>query len=309
MAPQKIPVPREAAGQRLDKFLSANVPGLSLERARVLIEKGHVLIRGKKCQMSRKLWGGEEVELSSPAPRPPSRAQVQRSVEGPELPVLHDDAAMVIVNKPPGVVVEPNGSVPSVVELLAARLPPFDVEGLSQPGVVQRLDRETSGCLALARTDAAVAALDRAFQEKRVDKRYWALVLGETPESDRLEAPYGRDPKNSRLFTTKVRSARRAALSYEVRERLRGATLVEVKLETGRTHQIRVQMAEAGYPVLGDSMYGPVETRTHPAAKEIGRHALHALRLSLPSPLTGEGVSVEAPLPEDFQRALAMLRG
>jgi 23S rRNA pseudouridine1911/1915/1917 synthase len=309
MSLQKIPVPREAAGERLDKFLSAHVPGLSLERARVLIAKGHVLIRGKKCQMTRKLWGGEEIELNSPAPRPPSRAQVQRSVEGPELPVLHDDAAMVIVNKPPGVVVEPNGSAPSVVELLAARLPPFDVEGLSRPGVVQRLDRETSGCLALARTDAAVAALDRAFQEKRVDKRYWALVLGETPERDRLEAPYGRDPKNPRLFTTKVRSARHAALSYEVRERLRGATLVEVKLETGRTHQIRVQMTEAGYPVLGDSLYGPVETRTHPAAKEIGRHALHALRLSLPSPLTGEVVSVEAPLPEDFQRALAMLRG
>ncbi|HLM44332.1 MAG TPA: RluA family pseudouridine synthase, partial [Myxococcaceae bacterium] len=300
---------REAAGQRLDKFLTAHVPGLSLERARVLIEKGHVLIRGKKCQMSRKLWGGEEIELSSPAPRPPSHAQVRRSVEGPELPVLHDDAAMVIVNKPPGLVVEPNGGVPSVVELLASRMQPFDVEGLSQPGVVQRLDRETSGCLSLARTDAAVAALDRAFQDKRVDKRYWALVLGETPERDRLEAPYGRDPKNPRLFTTKVRSARRAALSYEVRERLKGATLVEVKLETGRTHQIRVQMAEAGYPVLGDSMYGPQETRMHPAAKEIGRHALHAFRLSLPSPLTGEMVSVEAPLPEDFQRALAMLRG
>jgi 23S rRNA pseudouridine1911/1915/1917 synthase len=310
MALQKIPVPREAAGERLDKFLTAHVPGLSLERARVLIEKGHVLIRGKKCQMSRKLWGGEEIELSSPAPRPPSHAQVRRSVEGPELPVLHDDAAMVIVNKPPGLVVEPNGGVPpSVVELLASRMQPFDVEGLSQPGVVQRLDRETSGCLSLARTDAAVAALDRAFQEKRVDKRYWALVLGETPERDRLEAPYGRDPKNPRLFTTKVRSARRAALSYEVRERLKGATLVEVKLETGRTHQIRVQMAEAGYPVLGDSMYGPQETRMHPAAKEIGRHALHAFRLSLPSPLTGELVSVEAPLPEDFQRALTMLRG
>ena len=255
MSLQKIPVPREAAGQRLDKFLTAHVPGLSLERARVLIEKGHVLIRGKKCQMSRKLWGGEEIELSSPAPRPPSHAQVRRSVEGPELPVLHDDAAMVIVNKPPGLVVEPNGGVPpSVVELLASRMQPFDVEGLSQPGVVQRLDRETSGCLSLARTDAAVAALDRAFQEKQVDKRYWALVLGETPERDRLEAPYGRDPKNPRLFTTKVRSARRAALSYEVRERLKGATLVEVKLETGRTHQIRVQMAEAGYPVMGDSM-------------------------------------------------------
>jgi 23S rRNA pseudouridine1911/1915/1917 synthase len=305
MSLQKVSIPREAAGERLDKYLSAHVPGLSLERARVLIEQGHVRIRGKKCQPSRKLWGGEEVELSRPPPRAPPR----RSLEGPGLPVLHEDAALVIVNKPAGLVVEPvGGSVPSVVELLAARLPPFDVEGVAQPGVVHRLDRETSGCLALARTDEAVGALERAFQEKRVDKRYLALVLGETPEWGRLEAPYGRDPRDPRRFTTKVRSARRAALSYEVRERLRGATLVEVKLETGRTHQIRVQMAEAGYPVLGDSLYGPEETRTHPAARAIGRHALHAVRLSLPSPATGEVLSVEAPLPGDFQRALTLLR-
>ncbi|WNG24467.1 RluA family pseudouridine synthase [Cystobacter fuscus] len=300
MSLQKLTVPRDAAGARLDKFLVAHVPGLSLERARGLIEQGHVRIRGKKCQPTRKLWGGEEIELSRPEPRAPAR----RFVEGPELPVLHDDASWVVVNKPAGLSVEPaGGNVPSVVELVAARLPPFDVEGQALPGVVHRLDRDTSGCLALARTDAAAAALERAFQEKQVDKRYWALVLGETPERERLEGPYGRDPRDPRRFTTKVRSARRAALSYEVRERLRGATLVEVRLETGRTHQIRVQLAEAGHPVLADALYGPDETRTHPAAGAVGRHALHALRLSLP------GVSVEAPLPGDFQRALALLRG
>ncbi|WP_224243432.1 RluA family pseudouridine synthase [Hyalangium gracile] len=304
MAPRKITVPREAAGERLDKHLSKQVPGLSLERARDLIAKGQVRIRGKKCQPTRKLWGGEEIELDQPPPRAPPR----RSVEGPDLPVLHDDPTMVIVNKPPGIVVEPGGSEPSVVELLAARLPPFDVEGLAQPGVVHRLDRETSGCLALARTDEAVAALDRAFQEKQVDKRYWTIVLGEAPAQGRLESPYGRDPKDPRKFTTRVHSARRAALSFEVRERLRGATLLEVKLETGRTHQIRVQLSEAGHPVLGDAIYGPAETRAHPAARELGRQALHALRLTLPRPVTGELVRVEAPLPEDFQRALALLR-
>ncbi|MDY7228834.1 RluA family pseudouridine synthase [Hyalangium rubrum] len=304
MAPQTLTVPREAAGERLDKHLSKSVPGLSLERARALIAQGHVRIRGKKCQPTRKLWGGEEIELE----RPPPRAAASPRVEGPALPVLHDDASMLIVNKPAGLVVEPGGAEASVVELLAAQRPPFDVEGVARPGVVHRLDRETSGCLALARTDAAVAALDRAFQEKRVDKRYWTLVLGEAPEQGRLEGPYGRDPKDPRKFTTRVRSARRAALSFEVRERLAGATLLEVKLETGRTHQIRVQLSEAGHPVLGDAIYGPVEARMHPAAQALGRHALHALRLSLPSPLTGEPVRVEAPLPEDFQRALALLR-
>ncbi|HEX8700281.1 MAG TPA: RluA family pseudouridine synthase [Myxococcaceae bacterium] len=304
MAPQKLQVPREAAGERLDKHLSKQVPGLSLERARTLISQGRVRIRGKQCQPTRKLWGGEEIELELPPPR----AAPKRAVEGPELPVLHDDEAMVIVNKPPGLVVEPGGAEASVVELLAARLPPFDVEGVARPGVVHRLDRETSGCLVLARTDAAVAALDRAFQEKRVDKRYWTLVLGEAPEQGRLEGPYGRDPENPRKYTTRVRSARRAALSFEVRERLVGATLLEVKLETGRTHQIRVQLSEAGHPVLGDALYGPREAREHPAALVLGRQALHALRLTLPHPSTGKDLRVEAPLPEDFQRALALLR-
>ncbi len=304
MAPQKLQVPREAAGERLDKHLSKQVPGLSLERARTLISQGRVRIRGKQCQPTRKLWGGEEIELELPPPR----AAPRRTVEGPELPVLHDDEALVIVDKPPGLVVEPGGAEASVVELLAARLPPFDVEGVARPGVVHRLDRETSGCLVLARTDAAVAALDRAFQEKRVDKRYWTLVLGETPEQGRLEGPYGRDPENPRKYTTRVRSARRAALSFEVRERLVGATLLEVRLETGRTHQIRVQLSEAGHPVLGDAIYGPQEARAHPAAQALGRQALHALRLTLPHPFTGKDLRVEAPLPEDFQRALALLR-
>jgi 23S rRNA pseudouridine1911/1915/1917 synthase len=306
MATQKLTVPRGAAGERLDKHLAANIPGLSLERARELIAKGHVRIRGKTCQPTRKLWGGEEVEVERPAPRRAPAAS--RSAEGPALPVLHDDAALVVVDKPPGLVVEPSPSEPSVVGLLAARLPPFDVEGLAQPGVVHRLDRETSGCLALARTDAAVAALNLAFNEKRIDKRYLVLVLGEASESGRLEGPYGRDPENPRKYTTRVRSARRAALSFEVRERLKGATLLEVKLETGRTHQIRVQLSEAGHPVLADGLYGPREAREHPAAQAIGRQALHARSLSLPHPATGEALRVEAPLPEDFQRALALLR-
>jgi 23S rRNA pseudouridine1911/1915/1917 synthase len=304
MAPQRITVPREAAGERLDKHLSKQVPGLSLERARALIDQGHVRIRGKKCQPTRKLWGGEEIELERPPPRAPPR----RSVEGPDVPVLYDDEDLVIVNKPAGLVVEPGGAEASVVELIAARLPPFDVEGLARPGVVHRLDRETSGCLALARRDAAVAALDQAFQEKRVDKRYWTLVLGEPPAQGRLEGPYGRDPRDPRKFTTRVRSARRAALSFEVKERFRGAALLEVRLETGRTHQIRVQLSEEGHAVLGDAIYGPAEARSHPAAQALGRQALHALRLSLPRPSSGELLQAEAPLPEDFQRALALLR-
>jgi 23S rRNA pseudouridine1911/1915/1917 synthase len=305
MAQQKVLVPQEAAGERLDRFLTKHVPGFTPERARAFLDAGRVRIRGKKCQATRKLWGGEEVEIETPAPRPSPHA----SAQGPDLPVLYDDASLVIVAKPPDLVVEPEGRVPSVVGLLAARLQPFDVEGVAEPGVVHRLDRETSGCLAFARTDEAVAALLLAFQQKCVDKRYQTLVLGNPPDSGRLEGPYARDPKDPRRFTTRVPSARRAALSFTVRERLRGAALLEIDLDTGRTHQIRVQLSEAGFPVLGDSVYGTEEARTHPAAKAIGRQALHAWRLEIPSPLTGHLVRVESPLPEDFQRALTLLRG
>ncbi|NRD63876.1 RluA family pseudouridine synthase, partial [Corallococcus exiguus] len=197
----------------------------------------------------------------------------------------------------------------SVVGLLAARCPPFDVEGVVQPGVVHRLDRETSGCLALARTDDAVAALLKAFQEKRVDKRYQTLVLGRPPDTGHLEGPYARDPKDPRRFTTRVPSARRAALTFTVRERFREGALLDIDLDTGRTHQIRVQLSEAGLPVLGDSLYGTEEARKHPAALAVGRQALHAWRLEVPSSATGQLIQVESPLPEDFLRGLTVLRG
>jgi 23S rRNA pseudouridine1911/1915/1917 synthase len=298
-------VPREIAGERLDRFLTKHVPGLTPERARALLDSGRVRIRGKKAQATRKLWGGEELTLETPEPRPSPHA----SMEGPELPVLYDDAALVIVAKPPGLVVEPEGRAASVVGLLAARCPPFDVEGVVQPGVVHRLDRETSGCLALARTDDAVAALLKAFQEKRVDKRYQTLVLGRPPDSGRLEGPYARNPEDPRRFTTRVPSARRAALSFTVRERFRDGALLDVDLDTGRTHQIRVQLSEAGYPVLGDSLYGTEAARKHPAALAVGRQALHAWCLEVPSSATGRLVRVESPPPEDFARGLEVLRG
>ncbi|MBJ6764855.1 RluA family pseudouridine synthase [Myxococcaceae bacterium JPH2] len=305
MALRKVQVPHAVAGERLDRFLTKHVPGLTPERARALLDAGRVRIRGKKAQATRKLWGGEELEVETPEARPSPHA----SSEGPPLPILYDDAALVVVDKPPGLVVEPEGRAASVVGLLAARCPPFDVEGLAQPGVVHRLDRETSGCLALTRTDVATAALLQSFQAKRVDKRYQTLVLGRPPDTGRLEGPYARDPKDPRRFTTRVPSARRAALTFSVRERFADAALLDIDLDTGRTHQIRVQLSEAGFPVLGDSLYGTEAARQHPAALAVGRQALHAWRLEVPSSATGQVVHVESALPEDFLRGLALLRG
>ncbi|MBF5043928.1 RluA family pseudouridine synthase [Aggregicoccus sp. 17bor-14] len=303
MTIRKLTVTAENAGKRLDQFLMVALPGTALARARELITQGRVRIRGKQVKPLRRLWDGEEVEVDLPAPR----ALSQRA-EGPRLPLLYEAPALVIVNKPSGYTVEPEGKAPSVVTLLASQMGGFDVGGQALPGVAHRLDRETTGCLALARTDAGLAQLQAAFQEKRVDKRYLTLVLGAPPDSARLEGPYARSPDNPRLFTTRVESARRAALTYEVRERFAGAALVEVNLETGRTHQIRVQLSEAGFPVLGDPLYGPLEARAHPAAQALGRLALHAARLRIEG-LSAKGhIAVEASLPEDFQRALAVLR-
>jgi 23S rRNA pseudouridine1911/1915/1917 synthase len=289
-----LAVPRERAGDRLDRFLARELPA-SPDRVRSLVAEGRVRIRGKRCSPIRKLFGGEEVEVVLPAPRPfpPAAGDLP-------LPVLAGDPDFLVVDKPAGLPVEPaRPGAPSAVGS-AARLGGFDVAGVAAPGLPHRLDRDTTGCLLLARTDAALAALLRSFQEGRVEKEYLALVAGEPPDEGRIETPYGRDPADPRRFTTRFPSAREARLSFRVERRLRGAALLRVRLETGRTHQIRVQLAEAGWPILGDAVYG----RPWP---EIGRQALHAWRLAFPRPRDGARVEVVAPVPADLAAAVELM--
>jgi 23S rRNA pseudouridine1911/1915/1917 synthase len=286
-----LPVPRDRAGDRLDRFLTRELPA-SADRARALIAEGRVRIRGKTCSPLRKLFGGEEIEVTFPAPRP-----AERSPGEPVLPVLAGDEDFLVVDKPAGLPVEPGGrGAPSVVGA-ASLLGSFDVDGVALPGLPHRIDRDTTGCLLLARTDRALAALLRSFQEGRVEKEYLALVTGVPPDDAGLDTPYARDPDDPRRFTTRVPSPRRARLSFQVERRLAGAALLRVRLDTGRTHQIRVQLAEAGWPVLGDAVYGRPSTA-------IGRQALHAWRLAFPRPSDGARVEAEAPLPDDLAGAL-----
>jgi 23S rRNA pseudouridine1911/1915/1917 synthase len=281
------------AGERLDRWL-ARALAVPLPRARALVEGGKVTIRGRRCSPLRRLFGGEEVLVVRPGPR-------QVAGSGPALAVLHDDGDLLLVDKPAGLPVEPGApGAPSAVGA-ASRLGRFDVDGRASPGLPHRLDRDTSGCLALCRHDRALAAVKRSFEEGLVEKEYLAVVAGAPPERGALDTPYGRDPGNPRRFTTRVTSARRARLSFEVAERLPGAALLRVKLLTGRTHQIRVQLAEAGWPVLGDATYGVVSPL-------VARQALHAWRLALPLP-SGGRIAVEAPLPADLAALLAALRG
>ncbi|HEY3450493.1 MAG TPA: RluA family pseudouridine synthase [Myxococcales bacterium] len=296
MTLRKLQVTPADAGKCLDRFLDKALPGIDLSTI-------HVRIRGKAANAGRKLWGNEEVEVELPEARP-----VVAAPDAPEVPVLYQDTDLVVIDKPPGLVVESEGKGRSIVEIVGARVGGCESCGVAAPGVAHRLDRETTGCLALARSDDALIKLKAAFGAGQVDKRYLAIVLGEPPDTLRLEGPYTRDPNDRRRFTTRTPSARRAALSFTVRERLKGAALLEVVLETGRTHQIRVQAADAGFPVLADSLYGPDAVRQHPAAAAIGRHALHASKLRISGSPTLKGVDVEAPLPADFERALASLR-
>ena len=301
----ELQVPKEAAGERLDRWLAGAVPWLTHAKAKRLLELGRVRIGKKLARGERKLWGGETVVIEPlEAPKAP-----KTPVPEIALPVLFEDDDLVVVDKPAGLVVDWRPSGESVVALLAARLRGFDFENRAQPGVVHRLDKDTTGCLALAKTDESWKGLLTAFQAKEVDKRYLALVLGTPKAHDRIDTPYGKKPGDSRKYTTQLRSARRAVLEYDLREQLGDVALLDVHLDTGRTHQIRVQLAERGLPVIGDPVYGKRECREHPLAKALGRHALHAARLELPHPRTGERLVFESPVPADLAAAIENARG
>ena len=235
-----------------------------------------------------------------PTPKPPPPAG-----PAPQIPVLHQGRAFAVVDKPAGLAVEADGAQ-SLVKLLARQLAPPG--GRAFPRVVHRLDTETSGCMLIALDDVARVKLEAAFEQGAVEKEYLALVLGKPPDNGAFDTAYGPDPRDRRRFTTKIDTPRRARLSYSVEERLGPAALLRVKLDTGRTHQIRVQMSEAGYPVLGDSTYGTTEALALAASHGIARHALHAAFLSLPDLDGGAKVACSAPVPADLATALGALR-
>jgi 23S rRNA pseudouridine1911/1915/1917 synthase len=306
-------VPAEAKGARLDQHLVEAFPELSRSRIQSLIEEGAIAVNGKQVKPSARLRGGESVRLTL-APPKPARAEAQAL----PLSILHEDAELVVVDKAAGMVVHPAAghSGGTLVNALLHR-----VEGLSgiggevRPGIVHRLDKETSGCLVVAKTERALLALQKAFKAREVEKTYLALVHGAPPDEGRIETLYGRHPVHRKRFTSKVREGKPALTEFRVRERFEGAALLEVELHTGRTHQIRVHLSEAGYPLLGDAVYGrsPRSKRTpvgvQDAEKLLGRQGLHAWRLGFAHPKTKRRRSFEAEVPADFARALARLRG
>jgi 23S rRNA pseudouridine1911/1915/1917 synthase len=300
------------AGVRLDVALTRLAPELSRARARRLIDDGRVTVAGRAGRAAARLRGGERLEVAMPEPEP--TGAVAQDIP---LHVLHEDADLLVVDKAPGMVVHPARGAPhsTVVNALLHRL--GGGPGGGRIGLVHRLDRWTSGCLLVAKTEGGLAALQRAFRERSVEKTYLALCHGRLDPQGRLDTPYGRHPRDRTRFTSRGAHARRAATAWRVRERFGDlATVAEVQLLTGRTHQIRVHLSEAGHPLVGDATYGgarrearlPPEHPLRRAAAALGRQALHAWRIAFDHPTTGRRMAVESPLPADFQAALALLR-
>lgn len=298
-------VPAFAAGKRLDCALPVLVQGLTRSQAKRLIDLGRVTVDGAPPKAGLLLRGGERLRVEPEAPE-------VWSVE-PEpipVPVLYRDPDLIVVDKPADLVVHPAVGHPrgtlvnALAHLGAAGGDP------ARPGIVHRLDRGTSGVMVVARNPEAHARLAEQFERRTVEKLYAAIVVGDPPAEGRIETPYGRHPVDRQRYTSKVPRGRTALTFFRTVERAGGCARLEVRLGTGRTHQIRVHLSESGWPILGDEVYGrrlrdPVLRR---AAQRLGRPALHAAVLVFDHPRTGERMRFEAPVPADFREAWATVR-
>ncbi len=296
---------RDDAGKRLDAFLHERLSDFSRSRLQSWIKTGRVLIDGKPLRASHKLRGGETVCVT-PADLTPLKAEPE------DLPVkvLYEDADVIAIDKPAGMVVHAGAGHASGT-LVNALLHHFGalsaVGGDLRPGIVHRLDRETSGVLVVARSDKAHQSLAAQFHDRKVEKTYLALVHGRMKQAQAaIDTPIARDPVRRTRMTTKLSSGRTAFTEYRVVEELQNFSFLEVRIGTGRTHQIRVHLASIHHPVVGDRLYGaPAKI---PGLPGLGRFFLHAHRIRFTSPSSGEPIAVESPLAPELIAFLESLR-
>jgi 23S rRNA pseudouridine1911/1915/1917 synthase len=295
-----LTIPPEHAGRRLDQSLAELLPDYSRNRIQQWIDAGEVRLDGRPTTRKVKVFGGEAVDLR-PTPNPEETAFTPEAIA---LDVLYEDADLLVVNKPAGLVTHPGAGNwrGTLLNALLHHAP--ELAQLPRAGIVHRLDKDTSGLLVVAKNLAAQTALVRALQARDVSRTYWAVALGRvTPPEGSVEAPIGRHPTH-RTRMAVVERGKPALTHYRVREQFAAAAWVECRLATGRTHQIRVHLAHLGHPLLGDPVY--VGRRAAPVA--FHRQALHAWRLGLVHPRTGETMQWEAPPPADFLNLLEGLR-
>jgi 23S rRNA pseudouridine1911/1915/1917 synthase len=330
---QSIDVPTEAAGQRLDQYLAAQLEGVSRSRVQLLMAQGDVLVNGEREKPSMKLRGGERIAITGE----PHPAPLKATPEEIPLDVVYEDEDLAVVNKPAGMMVHAGAGQSedarnrgTLVNALLFRFHALSSTGGElRPGIVHRLDKSTSGLIVVAKNDRTHAALGAMFAGRRIRKTYIALVQGSVErQRGTVNAGVSRDPvRRTRMTAQPQRNARPAVSHYEVVRRLDTRfgrfTLLRVRIETGRTHQIRVHMASIGHPVVGDTLYGAAAQLTDQAASQaapsrasrkaepeklkLGRNFLHAARLEFAHPATGKLLQLEAPLPVELELFLSFL--
>ncbi len=290
-------------GERLDAFLARSVDGLTRSAAQKRIEEGNVRLNGRPAKKNDKLSQGDAISLTIPEPKP---TQIQPTEM--KLDIVYEDDDVLVINKPKGLVVHPaaghqddtlvNGLLYSMAGSLSG------INGELRPGIVHRIDKDTSGLLAVAKNDLAHTVLASQLKDHTMARTYECIVCGSFREdSGTVDAPIGRHPSDRKKMAVTSRNSRNAVTHWEVVERFRGYTHIRCRLETGRTHQIRVHMASIGHPILGDTVYGHKN-------RELGQDSqcLHACALTFRHPRDGRPVMVFAPLPEYFEAVLAKLR-
>ncbi|MCW5624335.1 MAG: 23S rRNA pseudouridine(1911/1915/1917) synthase RluD [Burkholderiales bacterium] len=303
-SPLEATVPADCAGLRVDRVVAQLFPSYSRSRLQHWIESGRVTVDGAATEVRRKVWGGEQVQLV-PEPDPAASAFAPEDIP---LQVVHEDDALLVVDKPAGLVVHPGSGnwAGTLLNALLAHAPA--VTNLPRAGIVHRLDKDTSGLLVVAKTLEAQTDLVRQLQARTVSRRYLAAVSGSVVSAGRVDAPVGRHPVHrTRMAVTA--HGKPAVTHYVPLRRGQRWTQIECRLETGRTHQIRVHMAHVGFPLLGDPVYGPPRLPPALAAAMAGfpRQALHAWRLALRHPVSGEEMAWESPVPADLAALLRRL--
>lgn len=299
----------ELSGKRADVVLPGLLPELTRSRIKKLIEEKNILVDGSPIKPSRKFGPGETVHVMIPAPAP-----LEAEPEDIPINVLYEDEYIAVIDKPAGMTVHPGAGAAggTLVNALLYRLDGLSgVGGKVRPGIVHRLDKNTSGVIVVAKDDASHNFLAAQFKSRSVEKRYLAIVEGTMKtDSGSISSRIGRHPTDRKKMSSKAPSGRESLTLWKVRKKLKGATLVEARPRTGRTHQIRVHLAEAGHPLLADEVYGG-KGRKPPvisaAGDIIGRHALHAWKLAFTHPRTGERMEFTSPMPEDMKNALNFL--
>lgn len=303
MEQREFIVEQETAGQRIDRFLSGEDTGLSRSALQALVAEGHVQCNGKAVAKSLKLKAGDTVLLEIPDAKP-----IEAVPQDIPLDIVYEDAHLLVVNKPKGMVVHPAPGNPdgTLVNALlyhcAGQL--SGIGGAIRPGIVHRIDKDTSGLLVVAKTDAAHQALTEQMSVHSIHRVYHAVVYGNLKEDTGfVEAPIGRDPKDRKKMAVTQQNSKYAYTGWQVLERFGNFTYIACKLKTGRTHQIRVHMASIGHPLAGDAVYGPKN-----CIRSLNGQCLHAKELGFVHPATGEWMQFDSSLPDWFQDYLSRLR-